>query len=317
MSVNDAVVQRPMPNSSTPASSIPTDSGIAPATAQPGEANDPHPIQLLVLDIDGTIAGESNVIRPAVLEAIRAVRDRGIRVAIATGRMFQAALRFHQQLDLTLPLMAYQGAMIKDPATQTLYRHWPVPRAIAARLLEDFEQPNRRHLLSIHFYIDDQLYVREITPETHEYSIRSGVEAIPVGDLRSVLEQEPTKVLALSSNTALIDHLLTSLRQQYTPAELYFTKSVATFFEATHPSVNKGLAVKYLAEDMLNLAPQNVMAIGDNFNDVEMLQYSGVGIAMGNAPNEVKASADWVAPDVESDGVAIAIQKFLLEAGNS
>ncbi len=269
-------------------------------------------IRLLVLDIDGTIAGESNQIRPAVIEAVKAVQQRGIQVAIATGRMYCAALRFHQTLGLSLPLMAYQGAMIKDPYSQITHRHWPVPKEVAARLLEDFEQPDHKHLLSIHFYIDDQLYVRELTPETLEYAERSGVEPIAVGDLREVLHHDPTKVLALSHDTEIITYLLSSFRQQYTPAELYFTKSVATFFEAANPNVNKGVAVQYLAEEMLGLTAAHVMAIGDNFNDVEMLQYSGLGVAMGNAPQEVQACANWVTDDVEDDGVAIAIQRFLL-----
>lgn len=269
-------------------------------------------VRLLVLDIDGTTVGESNALRPAVVEAVQAARQKGIAVAIATGRMYCSALRFHHQLQLELPLMAYQGAMIKNPDSGELERHWPVPKRVALKLLEDFEQTERTHLLSIHFYINDQLYVRDITPETAEYSNRAGVEPIAVGDLRQVLNQDPTKILALSQNTQLIEYLLNSFRQQYTPAELYFTKSVATFFEAANPQVNKGVAVRYLAEEKLGLTAANVMAIGDNFNDVEMLQYSGVGVAMGNAPDEVKAYANWIAPDVESDGVATAIENFLL-----
>lgn len=277
-----------------------------------GVQNSTRDIHLLVLDIDGTMAGESNTIRPAVIDAVKAVQEKGIAVAIATGRMYCSALRFHQQLNLSLPLMAYQGAMIKDSATGEVIRHWPVPKEIARQLLDDFEQTERAHLLSIHFYINDQLYVREVTAETEAYSQRSGVTPIAVGDLRSVLDQDPTKILALSQNTDLIDYLLDSFKQQYTPAELYFTKSVATFFEAANPNVNKGVAVRYLAEEKLGLSAANVMAIGDNFNDLEMLQYSGLGIAMGNAPDEVKAQSNWVAPDVEADGVAIAIETFLL-----
>ncbi|MEB3212538.1 MAG: Cof-type HAD-IIB family hydrolase [Leptolyngbyaceae bacterium] len=269
-------------------------------------------IRLLVLDIDGTIAGESNEIRPAVIDAVKAVKDKGIQVAIATGRMYRSALRFHEALELSLPIMAYQGAMMKDPRTQTVHRHWPVSQALAARLLEDLERPAQKHLLSIHFYIDDQLYVRDLTPETLEYAERSGVEPIAVGDLRTVLHRDTTKILALSSDTDLISSMLSSFRQQYTPAELYFTKSVSTFFEAANAKVNKGMAVRALAEDMLGLTAAHVMAIGDNFNDVEMLHYSGVGIAMGNAPEDVKAEADWVTDDVEADGVAIALEKFLL-----
>lgn len=268
-------------------------------------------IKLLVVDIDGTIAGESNQISQPVKQAIQAAQAKGVQVAIATGRMYRSALRFHQEINSTLPLLAYQGAWIQDPHTQQLHRHWPVSRQKADQLLDYFEQPKLRSLLSVHFYINDQLYVRELTPETQIYSERSGIKAIAVGDLRQVLTTEPTKVLALSDDTDIIDQLLGNLRQQYTPAELYLTKSVATFFEATNPLVNKGTGVRYLAQ-LLRLQPANIMTIGDNFNDVEMLEYAGIGVAMGNAPAEVKAFAQWVAPSVEQDGAAAAITKFLL-----
>jgi len=134
-----------------------------------------------------------------------------------------------------------------------------------------------------------------------------------VGDLRQVLTNEPTKILALCDDTNFISEVLGNLRRQYTPAELYLTTSVATFLEATNPYVNKGTAVRYLAEELLGLEIANVMAIGDNFNDLEMLEYAGIGIAMGNAPEGVQAIAQWVAPSVDSDGVAVAIEKFLLQ----
>jgi hypothetical protein len=269
-------------------------------------------IKLLVVDIDGTIAGESNEINQPVIQAIQAAQERDVSVAIATGRMYRSALRFHQVINSTLPLLAYQGAWIQDPTTEQLHRHWTVSAQTAHQLLDYFEQPQLRSLLSVHFYINDQLYVREITPETQIYSERSGIEAIAVGDLRQVLTNEPTKVLALSDDTDVIDQLLGNLRQQYTPAELYLTKSVATFFEATNPSVNKGTGVRYLAEELLGLQAANVMTVGDNFNDVEMLEYAGIGVAMGNAPAEVKAFAQWVAPTVEQDGAAAAIEEFVL-----
>ena len=269
-------------------------------------------IQLLVVDIDGTIAGKSNSISTAVKQAIVAAQARGIQVAIATGRMYRSALRFHQEIGSTLPLLAYQGAWIQDPATQKIHRHLPVSRELAHKLLDYFEQPELRTLLSVHFYINDQLYVREITRETELYAERSGITPIAVGDLRQVTSNEPTKILALCDDTIIIEQLLGNLRRQYTPAELYLTTSVATFFEATNPSVNKGTGVRYLAEELLGLQRTNVMTIGDNFNDVEMLEYAGIGVAMGNAPAAVQAKAQWVAPDVECDGVAAAIKRFLL-----
>lgn len=269
-------------------------------------------IQLLVLDIDGTIAGKSNQIRQPVLQAIRRVQAKGIQVAIATGRMYCSALRFHQEINSTLPMLAYQGAWIQDPATEKIYQHLPLSCTSAKQLLDYFESESLRSLLSVHCYINDQLYVREITEETQLYAQRAGIVPLAVGDLRTALTTEPTKLLALCEDTAIIDQLLGSLRQQYTPAELYLTKSVATFFEATNPNANKGAAVRYLAEEILGLSAQNVMTIGDNFNDLEMLEYAGLGVAMGNAPDEVQAIANWVAPSVEQDGAAAAVEAFLL-----
>lgn len=298
-----------MPDASVNSTAHRTGETINPNVARPD-------IKLLVLDIDGTIAGESNQIRPAVKAAIHAAQAQGVQVAIATGRMYCSALRFHQEVGSTLPLLAYQGAMIKDPSDGTLLRHWPISRQAALQLLDHFEQTGLRDILSVHFYIEDRLFVREITRETELYAERTGIEPVAVGDLRQLLTQPsteaPTKVLALSENTAVIDRLLTDLRQRYTPAELYFTKSVATFFEAANPQVNKGTAVQYLAEEILGLQAANVMTIGDNFNDLEMLQYAGVGIAMGNAPAAVQTAAQWVAPSVEADGAAAAIETFVL-----
>lgn len=269
-------------------------------------------IRLLVLDIDGTIAGQSNDVREPVKQAIRSAQTKGVQVAIATGRMYCSALRFYHEVGSTLPLLAYQGAWIQDPATQQLYQHLPVSRTTAEALLDYFESDALRSLLSVHFYINDQLYVREVTPETKIYAERADIQPMPVGDLRKTLHSEPTKVLALSDDTAIIEQMLGSLRKQYTPAELYLTKSVATFFEATNPAANKGAAVRYLAEEILGLNAQNVMTIGDNFNDLEMLEYAGLGVAMGNAPAQVQAIANWVAPDVEEDGAAAAIEAFVL-----
>jgi Cof subfamily protein (haloacid dehalogenase superfamily) len=287
-----------------------TSSTVHPVEIAPGRAS---AIRLIVLDIDGTISGLNNTINPAIQAVVRAVQCKGIQVAIATGRMFHSAERFYETLNLDLPLMAYQGALIQEPKTGKVHRHWTLAQSTALQLLDYFEQVEFQQHLSVHAYVHDRLYVRQITPESELYSERTGVTLFPVGDLRNLVqEREPTKLLALSQDATHIDSLYTHLRTQYSPAELYLTKSIATFFEATNPLVNKGTAVQYIAEELLGLQPHQVMTIGDNFNDVEMLQYAGIGVAMGNAPDGVKAIADWVAPDVESDGAAIAVEKILL-----
>ena len=273
-------------------------------------------IRLLVLDIDGTIAGRANQVTPGVKEAVAAVQAKGIQVAIATGRMYQAAVRFHTAVGSALPLMSYQGALIKDPTSGKVYRHTPLSRMHTLALLEALATLEAEQRLSIHLYIDDQLHVRSILAETQDYADRSGVQPIAVGDLITFLEcqqsVETTKLLALSPDPAVVTDILMRLQQTYSAQELYLTQSVATFFEATHPLSNKGAAVKFLAEDLLGLTSEQVMTVGDNFNDFEMLRYAAIGVAMGDAPAGVKAIADWTAPSVEEDGVVEAIERFLL-----
>lgn len=273
-------------------------------------------IRLLVLDIDGTLAGVSNQINLPVLEAIRAVQQRGVAVAIATGRMYQSALRFYQTVGSTLPLMAYQGAFIKDPNTQKLHRHTPLPRQLALELLTYLAPMEAGGDLSIHLYIDDQLHVRAVIDDTEAYAERSGIRPVAAGDLAALLHGnvaiETTKLLTLSNNLGLLSDILSDLGQRYPTDDLYLTRSVEYFVEATHPKANKGEAVRFLAEDLLGLTRDQVMTIGDNYNDLEMLRYAGIGVAMGDAPEPVKQGADWVAPGVEADGVAAALREFLL-----
>ena len=273
-------------------------------------------IRLLVLDIDGTIAGQSNAVTPGVKAAIAEAQAKGIQVAIATGRMYRSAIRFHQAVQSVLPLMAYQGALIKDPIANKVYRHTPLSRQHTLALLTELAALEAAETLSIHLYIDDQLHVRTVLADTRDYAARSGIEPIAVGDLATYLQREgtveTTKLLALSSDPQVITDLLARFKQLYPPEDLYLTQSVATFFEATHPLSNKGAAVRYLGEELLGLKPDQVMTIGDNFNDYEMIRYAGIGVAMGDAPHGVKTIADWVAPSVEEDGVASAIERFLL-----
>lgn len=275
-------------------------------------------IKLLVLDIDGTINGSSNQVNLPVKAAVREAQAQGVKVAIATGRMYRSALRFHQEIGADCPLISYQGALIKDPETGKLVGHWPVAVPLALQLIDKFAQFEFSDRLSVHVYLDDCLYMKEVTQDSQVYAVRSGVEPVAVGDLQEFLRQNeqnpPTKILALTDRPEPINHMFDILSQQFNPNELYLTKSQATFFEATNPIANKGTAVKFLAEEILGLDASAVMTVGDNFNDVEMIQYAGTGVAMGNAPLGLQQIADWVAPDVESDGVVAAIAKFITKA---
>jgi Cof subfamily protein (haloacid dehalogenase superfamily) len=274
-------------------------------------------IKLVVVDIDGTISGDANQVNEAVKDAVKAAQAKGVKVAIATGRMYRSAVRFHELIASDMPLISYQGAFIKDPKTDELVGHWPVALEQALSLLDDLGEFAANDQLSIHIYVNDELYVRKMTAQTEAYAERSKVGVKVVGDLREFLtststEQPPTKILALSDTAELVTEMLRVLKGRYTPQQLYLTKSVATFFEATNPIANKGTAVKHLAENILGFDRSQVLAIGDNFNDLEMIEYAGIGVVMGNGAEGLKPLGDWVAPSVEDDGVAAAIAKFVL-----
>ena len=109
-------------------------------------------IRLIVVDVDGTIAGDNNQVNPAVVQAVSAVQKKGIPVAIGTGRMYRSALRFHKRLKSTLPLIAYNGAWIQDPVSQVHHRHTPISPDLAIDLLDYLEQPQWKEKISLNFY---------------------------------------------------------------------------------------------------------------------------------------------------------------------
>ena len=264
--------------------------------------------KLLVVDIDGTILGDTLDPAPAVLEALSQAQQSGVKLALATGRMYRSALRFHRLLDSPLPLISYQGALIKDPKDNRVYRHEPVPLEYALEVLSLLTEMD----VSVHVYLNDSLYVARLSPETVAYAKRSGVEPVVVPNLFEVLTAEPTKILAVGKDSQLMDEILAFLKEKYQPEELYLTRSTDFFVEVAHPSASKGNAVKFVAEKILEITANEVICIGDNFNDLEMIEYAGLGIAMAGGPSGVQDRADWIAPSVEEDGVAIAIQKFII-----
>ena len=269
-------------------------------------------IRLVVLDIDGTIAGVSNRVRPAVVEAIAAVQARGVKVAIATGRMYCSALKFRSQINSREPMITYNGAWIGNPETGERLAHWPVPPERIRELLDLAAEPEWRSHLDVHLYHDDQLYVGEITAQTEDYVSRSTIRPQAVGDLRTMLDRPLTKLLMLCPDSAHLNRLKNHTQTRYQPHELYITQSSPTFLEFTHPQASKGQALRYLAQEHYGIPLEQVLAIGDNYNDLDMLQTAGIGIAMGDAPPAVQAIATWVAPTVEADGVAVALNRFIL-----
>lgn len=268
-------------------------------------------VRLLVLDIDGTIRDKSNRIRDSVAGAIESAKRRGVAIAIATGRSYQCSLHTYDLIGSTLPLICYEGALIREPATGVVHRHWHLQPHVAAQLLDHTELLSRSGRVSVHFYIEDNLYASNLNDASMKYFEGSDVEPIVVSDLRQLLDRATTKVAVLSDDVNDIARLHSQLKNAYCRIQVKHDKSI-TLLEAFNPTVNKRQAVSYLAEKIMGLRAENVMAVGDDFTDIEMLRYAGIGVAMEQAPGPVRAFADWVTTTLEKDGAARAIERWIL-----
>jgi Cof subfamily protein (haloacid dehalogenase superfamily) len=259
--------------------------------------------KLLALDLDGTLIGKDLTISPKTKNAIAQLMARGATVTIATGRMFQSALPFAKELNIKTPLICYQGAMVGNPVSGQILSHLPIPLPLAKQVIESV----RSEGLHINAYLDDELYVDKITEEAQLYSIISKVEARPVGDLLTFLDRDPTKLVVIGKSSE-IDQITSKLSNQFN-STLYVAKSYPRFCEVAHPDCGKGRALSILA-DQLGIVQSEVIAIGDNPNDVDMLEWAGMGIAMANGTHEAKEAANWITGSIQEDGVAQAIEKF-------
>jgi Cof subfamily protein (haloacid dehalogenase superfamily) len=277
-------------------------------TVSSATAND---IRLLVLDLDGTIVDESNYIRDSVAQAVDLVKRRGVAVAIASGRRYQSCLPAYDLIGSTQPLICYEGGLIRERNTGLTHRHWPLGQRVVAQILDYTERLSLIDRPSVHFYIEDDLYVSNLNDASSKFFEGSSVVPIVVSDLRPMLDRATTKVMVLSDDAEIITRLSAHLNNSDSRTRIRGYKSI-TLLEAFHPTANKRSAVKCVAEEIMTLRPENVMAIGDDFADIEMLEYAGIGVAMGNAPAAVKACADWVTTTIEKDGVAKAIEKWIL-----
>ncbi len=265
--------------------------------------------KLLALDLDDTLLNEEFTITSRNQAAIQKVVDRGLLVTIATGRMFRSTLPYAQMLDIDLPLVTYHGALIKKAASGEVLRHRAVPFDLASKLLKLGDERD------IHFnlYLDDHLYVREENENSAYYQTIASIPLQEVGPLFDFLNQqnmEPTKLTIINMEPEYLNRLQEELRQKFYP-ELSILQSRPYFLEITHREATKGQALKFLA-DREGLDRDSIIAVGDSYNDVDMLQFAGLGVAVANAPEEVKKAADLVTQANTEDGVAKFIEDYLL-----
>ncbi|HYZ17439.1 MAG TPA: Cof-type HAD-IIB family hydrolase [Candidatus Acidoferrum sp.] len=264
-------------------------------------------IRLVALDLDGTLIGPDLVIRPRVRDAILRAREAGAEITIVTGRMFAAARPFADALRITGPIVCYQGAAIFDVATGATLRQTPVQSDVTREVLE------WAHVHGVHAqcYADDTLYVEAINRFSERYTSLARVEPVLVPSLRAEFAHRPTIKIVLVDEPERSNQHLEALKTLL-GSRAYLTRSNVDFVEVVDPAVNKGEALRFIA-DRFNVPLEETLAVGDAWNDLPLLTAAGVGVAMGSAPPELLARADAVVGDVAHDGVAEAIERFVLE----
>ena len=264
-------------------------------------------IKLVALDLDDTLLTKSLTVSPRTQEVIAQAVAQGVTVTVATGRMYSSALPYAQQLKLDVPLITYNGGLIRSCLSGETIHHQPIDEAVAHQVLALFKAKG----WYIQSYVDDVLYVADRTDKAKYYEKVTGIKALELGNEFYTMTGAPTKLLALADE-AQMDDITQAVRETF-GGKIFICRSKATYLEITHPEVNKGAALAFLA-DRLNITREQVMAVGDSQNDLDMITYAGWGVAVGNAADNVKAAAQAVTGHHDAEGVAEAIEKYVLKS---
>ena len=285
-------------------------------------------INLIATDMDGTLLNAAHEISEENIQAIKYAQSLGITVVIATGRAFYEANTPVNQTDLKVPYICLNGAEVRDESfnimsTSNLNRelinriteelnHEDVYYQVYTNLGIYTEKPEK----DLDIYID----IAERAGQTADVEkIKQGIQKrIDNGTLKVVenydkIEKTPgeivMKILAFDSDLSKIERVSRKLAES---GSLAVSSSSRGNIEITHSDAQKGIALETIAE-RLNIDMQNVMAIGDNLNDVSMLERVGYPVAMDNATEEVKQVAKYVTETNEQSGVGKAIMKLIQE----
>ncbi len=274
------------------------------------------PIGLIALDLDGTLIGEDLVLGRRTVAAIGAARDRGIAVSIVTGRMTTSALPYARTLGLVDPIVAYQGALVRallppdrDPRLGRILAHRPLAADAAREVIAWARsvglEPHVNHLERFIIQADD--------PRAEDYSTFLGARAEVVPDLIRWLRFPVSKVISVAAASEPIPESVLADGRARFAGRAAVTISHPRFLEFLAPGVSKLVGVRHLAR-RAGVPLGRVLAVGDQFNDLEMIAGVGHGAAMPSAPEAVRAAARYVAPALADEGAAQLIEQLVLVA---
>lgn len=259
-------------------------------------------IKLIATDIDGTILKYNFEFNKEVKDCIKKLTEDGIKVVLVTGRMHSATTYIAEELGLSSPTISYQGGLIRY-GEETLYEKHLDPK-IAKEIIK-WAHKNDVHL---NLYMDDKLYVEKDDTVVRRYTGERSAGYI-VKSFDELKLEKINKLLAIDfENPERVTEWKDYLSENYKTVDV--VKSMPYFCEIANPEATKYHAVKFLTE-YFGLKQEEVMSIGDQNNDINLLKAGGIKVAMGNATEELKSVADYVTDTVNNNGFISAVERFV------
>ncbi|HCQ5549180.1 TPA: HAD family phosphatase [Clostridioides difficile] len=262
--------------------------------------------KLIVTDMDGTLLGNNHKVTDENKTALQKVIKNGINVTLATGRAFDSAKCNVDFLKEDMPIIACNGSLIREQNGNIIYSN-KIDTTTCLNILDVLDK------YDIYYQCNsiDSMLSKKIEGREDRLSVFLGseTEVIIRDDLREeIFKKDILKfVIIEEKNPSILDEIRKELRKVQ---GIKITSSWPNNIEVMNEGVDKGNAVKILAEKM-NIDREDIIAFGDNYNDIEMIKFAGLGVAMGNAEELIKQEADYVTDTNQDSGVAKAIYKFL------
>ncbi|MCA9751118.1 MAG: HAD family hydrolase [Gemmatimonadetes bacterium] len=262
-------------------------------------------VSLVLSDVDGTLLDHDKVLTSRARSAVAALRSRGVRFAIVSGRPPRGLTALVEPLAIDTPVAAFNGGVIADRGLHVLSRH-TISRDVAARALSIL----REHRLDPWIYREREWILSDASaPHVEREQSTVGFPAIVARDLDAEL-RSVVKLVGVGDDPDAV-RACESRLQSACDGEASASRSQPYYVDVTHRDANKGAVVRYLARQ-LRIPPAEILTIGDGPNDVRMFEESGRSIAMGNASEEVRAVADAVTESCDREGFARAIEEHVL-----
>ncbi|MEE0404881.1 Cof-type HAD-IIB family hydrolase [Megasphaera elsdenii] len=263
-------------------------------------------IKMITIDLDGTLLRSDGSVSDRTVRTLQAARDKGVVVAIATGRMYQTARPYGERLGLgDSPLLLFAGGLIETLESKKILFQQVIPREWAQELAD----LALRRGWQLQTYIDDVLRAARDDEWIRDYERITHSKACICGDDFYHVQGDCNKLLSRGGHDDLVARK--ALIEKTFPGRFNVLFSAPTFLEIMPQGVDKGEGIRRLGE-LYGIGTDEIMALGDSQNDLDMLKAAGFPVAMANAAEEVKAAAAYVTASNDDDGVAAAVEKFVL-----